>query len=126
MDKLKIDFIKTEDKTSKAGKPYVSVSVKSGEFWYNAFGSDIEKIQSYTDEVIKKDTEIECEISEEKFNGRTYRYIKPIMSKVKKKFGSSVDLTEINKKLDLIISILNSEKIDDNGLENKVDDDLDL
>lgn len=67
---MKIDFIKSENKMSKAGKPYISVSVKSGEDWYNGFGK-----QGVTDKWKVGDI-VDVVTYEEEYNGKMYKHFR--------------------------------------------------
>tara|TARA_Y100000310_G_scaffold325503_1_gene389071 strand:+ start:1488 stop:1964 length:477 start_codon:yes stop_codon:yes gene_type:complete len=69
METVKLDFIKHEPKTSKAGKPYTACSIKVGETWYNGFGNAI--TQTW-----QSGATIDVILFEEEYNGKMYKKFK--------------------------------------------------
>lgn len=82
--KLKIEFIKHEEKTStKTGKPFTTCSIKSGGEYYNGFGNAQTKSWQVGDEV-------EVETYEEEYNGKMYKKFK--VPKESEQFKQALDL----------------------------------
>jgi len=64
-----LQFVKNEQKVSKAGKPYTACSIKVSEDWVNGFGSPATQAWQVGDSVM-------LDIYEEEWNGKMYKKFK--------------------------------------------------
>jgi len=70
--KAKLTFVKNEQKTSKAGKPYTACAIKTeatGNEYLNGFGNKVTATWLEGDEV-------DIEIYEEEYNGKMYKHFR--------------------------------------------------
>lgn len=105
---LKIDFIKREVKQSKStGKPFTSVSIKSGNDWYSGFGSG-------ANETWKTGDTVDVVVTSKEWQGKTYLNFEMPQAAAKKEVAQQGTqlvsglaqvlalLTEVNERLKVL------------------------
>jgi len=119
--KLKIQKIFVKDRTSKAGKPYKSVSITANDgqvdTYFNTFGGKWNEGWTVGDEI-----DVEVERYGEYQGKPTYNIKPPARGADLTQFTTTMQL--MNTKLDKILSLLNKEKPLPNNGPDDIQDDL--